>query len=228
MCRYLFEVILGKEYLPNVYIAVSNSGDAVTTPAVQQEWVAKSRANKMFAKMVQRIGEDKIIFVDIPRPSLDADDERRKEGKRRRSRDAVLLLLARAQHPPRFEISALEEARRAFYRQMEQATQEAVDLVNMATKWKKEAEKKANVEKQCLLIEKAKIEKASDQQVEELNKAIESLGERYKLMLEYLEEMTRIATQRVSKREHKVLDLLSKLAITVTQSPLETMIGFVF
>jgi GTPase SAR1 family protein len=257
---YLFEAILGKNSLPNVYLVVSCAGDAATFPEVQQEWITQSRGNKLFAHMVDLIGAHKIIFVDIPPTTRVVDEESRNEIKRTRSRETVLSRLASARNP-RFVISALEEAQQAFDKQMEDAAQMAdaqlqrliatqveaateqqkrgfqefidtwrqkneevrqerermhqAEMGRMAAQWKEEAEQRANAEKQRLMIEKAKIEEASDEQVKQLNEAIESLSRQYEQMLTHQDEMTRISTQQVTKGENKLLDLLSKIAIVV-------------
>jgi hypothetical protein len=124
MCRYLFEAILGKNSLPNLYLLVSCAGDAATFPEVQQEWIMQSWGNKLFTLMLDLIGAHKIIFINIPPTACVVDDESRNKTKRTRSRETVLSRLTSAQHP-RFVISALEEAQRAFNRQMEEATQMA-------------------------------------------------------------------------------------------------------
>jgi hypothetical protein len=238
MCRFLFQAILGKKSLRNVYLMVSNAGDAATFPEDQQEWITESRKNRMFNEMVTMIGAEKIIFIDILPTTCVDDEESRNKIKRTKSRETVLSRLASAQHP-RFVISALEEVQQAFNEQMEQEKQMAdaqlqrlidtqveaateqqkrrfqefidvwkqkneevrqerermhqAEMEKMATQWRKEVEEKVNAEKQLLLIEKAKIKEATEQQVEQLNEAIKSLSQQYEQMLKHQDEMTTIS-----------------------------------
>lgn len=91
----------------------THAGDMVDNIPDRNAWLQDSRANPMFAKLVNLFGQEKLIFVENPPISKKAGTEKDNVEMRKCSTD-VLLNIVRNNNPARFSIEELERVQHEY------------------------------------------------------------------------------------------------------------------